>query len=611
MTDLRQSLPSVAASVGEPTLRQSLPSVAASAGKLARLWRIVAIAIAVAGAVDPAITSSSRVKPDVAIVAGSAAGDATLADGVARQLATSFTVIRGPFAGAAAMVTVGDRLPSSLAPFESIAFAVVPEPAGPWVSIEHVAATDRLHLHARATVTVEVRSRHAMGRRLSVILRTDVALDEVTQEIASDDETRRIELTLTPAATGTTALAIVATIDGTPARATADLVTDVRSDRRAVLFFDGRPSWMSTFVRRALEADPRFVVTSRVVTSRDASVDRGAPPPGALDLATLSLFEAVVIGAPDAISARDVDGLEAFLRTRGGAVVLLMDQAPDARPSARLTEVARWQTAEHDAPRSIRSGGPTVRESQGSAPIGPSPLFASELAWPAELPAGSQALAVDDARPIVWRTPVGPGRIVVSGARDAWRFRDADAMAFDRFWRSLVADAAMATPPMIDVSLSPAIVAPGERTTLTVIVRDLAPAAGDVTEPLVATLGLLWPDARPGHFTATIRGPDTAGTYPIQIRGRGYDASASLVVATGATQATAIDRDLLAAWTTSRGGQIVPESRLSGLDEAISRVLAPPVRDVTWHPMRSAWWIMPFALALGVEWWSRRRAGLR
>ena len=218
---------------------------------------------------------------------------------------------------------------------------------------------------------------------------------------------------------------------------------------------------MSTFVRRALETDPRFLVTSRVVTSRDASVDRGAPPPGGLDLATLSLFDAVIIGAPDAIAARDVDGLDAFLRHRGGAVVLLMDQAPDARPSARLTDVARWQTAEHDAPRSIRSEGPI------------SPLFASELVWPAELPVGSQALAVDDARPIVWRTPVGAGRIVVSGALDAWRFRDADAMAFDRFWRSLVADAANATPPMIDVSIAPAIVAPGERTTLSVIVRDL------------------------------------------------------------------------------------------------------------------------------------------
>ena len=43
-----------------------------SAAMMVALWRIVAMAIAVAGVVDPAITSSRRVKPDVALVAGSA-----------------------------------------------------------------------------------------------------------------------------------------------------------------------------------------------------------------------------------------------------------------------------------------------------------------------------------------------------------------------------------------------------------------------------------------------------------------------------------------------------------------------------------------------------------
>jgi hypothetical protein len=33
-------------------------------------------------------------------------------------------------------------------------------------------------------------------------------------------------------------------------------------------------------------------------------------------------------------------------------------------------------------------------------------------------------------------------------------------------------------------------------------------------------------------------------------------------------------------------------------------------RAETWHPMRSAWWIIPFALALSGEWWLRRRRGL-
>jgi hypothetical protein len=28
-------------------------------------------------------------------------------------------------------------------------------------------------------------------------------------------------------------------------------------------------------------------------------------------------------------------------------------------------------------------------------------------------------------------------------------------------------------------------------------------------------------------------------------------------------------------------------------------------------PMHSPWWIVPFAACLGVEWWLRRRSGLR
>jgi hypothetical protein len=36
----------------------------------------------------------------------------------------------------------------------------------------------------------------------------------------------------------------------------------------------------------------------------------------------------------------------------------------------------------------------------------------------------------------------------------------------------------------------------------------------------------------------------------------------------------------------------------------------PADRRMTWHPMRSAWWIVPFVLALSGEWWLRRRRGL-
>ena len=37
---------------------------------------------------------------------------------------------------------------------------------------------------------------------------------------------------------------------------------------------------------------------------------------------------------------------------------------------------------------------------------------------------------------------------------------------------------------------------------------------------------------------------------------------------------------------------------------------APPALQVR-HPMRSAWWILPFAMCLSAEWWLRRRRGVR
>ena len=85
--------------------------------------------------------------------------------------------------------------------------------------------------------------------------------------------------------------------------------------------FDTRPSWLSTFVRRAVASDPRFVVTSRVQTSRGAGVTAGRAPvalgaPGVLDA-----FDVVIVGAPNGLTAADASSLETYMRDRGGRVV--------------------------------------------------------------------------------------------------------------------------------------------------------------------------------------------------------------------------------------------------------------------------------------------------
>ena len=64
--------------------------------------------------------------------------------------------------------------------------------------------------------------------------------------------------------------------------------------------------------------------------------------------------------------------------------------------------------------------------------------------------------------PVVCLIPHGAGRILVSGALDAWRYRADKDSAFDRFWRSAIAGVALATPPAVDVEIAPAVARPGE-----------------------------------------------------------------------------------------------------------------------------------------------------
>ncbi len=58
--------------------------------------------------------------------------------------------------------------------------------------------------------------------------------------------------------------------------------------------------------------------------------------------------------------------------------------------------------------------------------------------------------------------PRGTGRLLLSGAMDAWRFRAADNGAFDRFWPSTIAGLALAVPPPIAIAIDPPLLRPGD-----------------------------------------------------------------------------------------------------------------------------------------------------
>jgi hypothetical protein len=411
-------------------------------------------------------------------------------------------------------------------------------------------------------------------------------------------------------------LRIEAMIGGVAGPALADAAIDIREQRWAVLFHDPRPSWMSTFVRRVIERDARFVVTSRVITSRNLSTDVGRPPSALDDARAHAMFDAVVVGAPEALTERDVAGLERFMRSRGGSVVLLLDRRGVRGPYERLTGVRAWAGASSAAGFAVT---PTTMDSGG--------LRASEIAWPTTMPPGARPIAwhrsptdTSIRRPIVWDVPVGAGRLIVSGALDAWRLRDAGVSRFNDVWRSIIADAADRAPEPVMVAFDASVVAPGERVRASVDLRaalgagERQPVRSTVAAVLEGGAGAqsvrMWPDGVAGQFVGTLRAPAEPGTYRLTVTADGFRSDAFLLVTERPERVRPDDSDLVAAWVGSRDGGVVTGARLPELAPSLDRAVRPGARAQTWHPMRSAWWIVAFAALLGAEWWARRRAGL-
>jgi hypothetical protein len=574
------------------------------------LLRTGAIVLAVIAAVDPAITTERRTRPYIAVIDLNDDSGLALAERVTHELERDFTIVHAPLTQAAATVIVGTQVPPSAGLLAGPVFAIGPDRARATVRLEAVQAPAHAPLAARVPVDVAVRVHGAAGRELEVTLRAgDLVIDRALRTIAANEELVQVPLAFVPAAAGAAALRVTAQLTGSQESASADLAIDVRDLHWSVLFLDRRPSWLSTFVRRALERDARFAVTSRIHTARNVTTAAGGPPGSLTDLTPVALFDVILIGAPDALSERDVAGLDAYLRRRGGSVVLLLDRAAGGAYE-RLTQLSRRAEG--------RRGRGIVIRTDALA----SGLRATEVIWPDPLPAGAAAVAVDSANhPVVWRSAVGAGRLVVSGALDAWKFRDPTTSSFDAFWQTTVAEAAQAGPPPIDVRVGRAIIEPGATTDVIVTLRSTAlddATARTARASLSATLETpdgnvpvrMWPDGSIGRFRGTLRAPARAGTSRIIVTSDGLHADATIMVAQGTRQVSPDEQDVLSAFAESRGGRALAESELPELSGALERTMQPVLRRETWHPMRSPWWILPFALALSAEWWWRRRRGL-
>jgi len=288
--------------------------------------------------------------------------------------------------------------------------------------------------------------------------------------------------------------------------------------------------------------------------------------------------------------------LDRFVRVRGGTLVLLPDRALSG-PVTRLLR-GRW----------------TERRLRGAQRVGP--LTASELLEGDDIGPLDIVLGRRGDRAIITAAPMAAGRVVVSGAMDAWRHRAEGDGAFDRFWVGLVADASHSRHS-VDVDLARSVAAPGARVPVTVRRRSMdridamrITAAFDcgtgAPEPL-----RLWPAGQPGTLGGTLVVPAQGPcTVTASADGGGVGRAGLSVAARPRMSVGGAWRDVERA-VAARGGVLATIGDEERVAEWVRTLPKPAPTWVPAHPMRSPWWLLPLVACLGAEWWLRRREGLK
>lgn len=565
--------------------------------------RSIAVLIAVAAVIDPVMTVTRPVVRPI-VVAQLTATDTSAVDAAIRNAVAGAEPIyrqavdgRLPCGAGEPCLVVADgsvdvSIPGDLdAPIALVNAATTGTPN---VAIRSVIASPSHHAAGSGTVRVVLSGAGMQGRRSEVRVTDGGATIGSGDHAWTADGEVSLDIPWWPMGDGARTLRVSAV--PTEGEVTAidnavDVGVHVAAARIPVLVFDARPSWASTFVRRALEDDARFLVEHRV--GLGPSLAAGTPA-SRLDARSLDAAAVVIAGAPESLAAADVALLERFVRTRGGVLVLLPDRAPSG-VAARLFP-GRW----------------TEHLEATVSPVGP--LRVSEsLRMPAPT-LFDQVLASLKGSATIVASPSGNGRVVVSGALDAWRYRADDGGAFDRFWRTLVIESA-ATSAAVGIEFAQGVVPAAAEVPM--VVRRRTMDEGESTAvSATATCGdqpavmiRLWPAGPPGVFTGTV-GVGGAGPCEVMVAvENGPVAVAGIAVTNGATRTVNEVLAKLERAATTRGGVTVSANQAA----AAVASLAPPPRDESQpiRPMQSPWWMFPFVTCLSAEWWLRRRNGLR
>lgn len=590
--------------------------------RLAELLRLTALGIALLCWLDPPVivTPLPPVVVDAAIVRSPrdqrpvGNDDATPVGVAAERIAAALAEAIGP-AGRVRVheVAPGDVLPcDALQPCaiitEGAAIGVPEDRRGPLgiIAVGQALAPNvdvrelvvpPAHLHGQATAAVVLAGGGVAGRTSQIRIFDGAAVVGEQRYTWDADGEREISVPWWPIAGGTRTLHARVTTEGVDERTTADdelaAAADVVSAPWPVAIFERRPSWSATFIRRALEDDPRFDVAVR--TDVAPGITASTSPTGTFD--DLDHVRVVVVGAPDALTNEDVTRLERYVRQRGGAVVLV----PDRRLSGPVNRLLhhRWRERLEEAPS---AAGP-LRASEWLLATDVSPL---DLVW---------AQAGEDATVVA--TPAGAGIVLVSGALDAWRHRGTDG-AYESFWRATVARLALGVGPVVDIDVLGADPdRPGEATARVVVHTAREVAAWEVVvarecDDGGSTAVRLWPDNAAGAFTGRVPiGGRTGCRLSVAVPALGEQTWVRLPDMSMVRASLRWSQAQMEALVARTGGMVVRGANVQPLVQTWLEARSGEPRPEPRHPMRSWWWLLPLVGSLAGEWWLRRRAGLR
>lgn len=565
------------------------------------LLRGVAVAIAVLALIDPALATRRPVPLPVEVLLPPES-DPGFGSASARVHA-----LEGELGGRVSTVSAEPpRARISLGGAPGLAdpsvplFVLRPE-RPPGITISRISTRGLTASGQAVGVEAVVRADRLNGRTSTILLLDrGVVVARREQAWTGDEEERAVRLDYAAPSTGLLPLEVRVETAGVEA-VTADVAAVIAPRSLRVLIFEPRPSWAAAFIRRTLEGRSEFTVAAlsrsapRVATRLDAV-------PASLDALQPGDFDVLIVGAPEELRPSELEVLDRFASVRGGAVLLV----PDTRVSPAVQKafaLPRMDERLLETPATIQAGQVTLQASE-------------ILVAPAPAPSDAMAtVALDGARrAAIVSAPRGDGTIVLSGLLDAWRYRSA---AGERFWRGLVADLAVASPAPLTMEVDPALARTGDRVRVTARWRrdqiteaervGVPALSASITDPggRVETLRL-WPGGRAGVLegVTTARGP---GTYRIAGSGAGTTAEAALRVHEDVVHAAFDDRTAEAAAERSGGAVVGTAGELRHLLERLPALEL----EASTHPMRSPWWIVPFAGCLFIEWLIRRKRGLR